>query len=148
MEEAVGVLIWLVGGGSFLVFLIRYWRDQRYEVFKDSAQNFAYTFLSQCNDVRQSSNPNDYIDPIAEGFASVASETIKRQVNTGDETYERTMAIIVVDAAISSSAERHQPFGYFEVVSQAVISAIIQKHPTYSSKYDGFVRTIVNSMSP
>ena len=42
------------------------------------------------------------------------------------------MAIIVVDAAIRSCAERHQPLGYFEVVSQAVISALIQKHPTYS----------------
>ena len=60
-----------------------------------SADEFAPHFLRACVDVSGSSDPNDYLEPLAKGFARAFDPERKMETTAGD--YGRLMALVAID---------------------------------------------------
>lgn len=121
--------------------LMRLVSKMREGAILESADELAPHFLRACIDVSGSSDPNDYLEPLAQGFARAFDPENKMANSAGD--YGRLMALVTIDEAVKSAGEQGKPLRYTDVVTRAVITELSRKHLLYNSSFDSTVRAYV-----
>lgn len=124
-----------------------YWYTEPNRVQK-LIRDYTNTVLLAISNVKDSSDPHDYFEPLSIAFATFLESDTGLAFSHPSESamdYGHLMARMIIDDEVKDALDEDRALDPEELAIKAVKLRFHAKHPKYGSRHDGLIRTTVRS---